>query len=419
MDIKRQPDSTSKASSKRTKTLALGLTLTVAVFGWIWAQPAGAQKVAQSEIWTDNIRHGDLVMQVDGFGKLKSKVQRLLSAPANATVDEIVLKPGASVTEQSVILRLVNPEIEQQVKDARRELDNRNTHYRQLELTQQRDMLSQQADLESLLSQLEVAELEVDAQQQLLDKGIVSAIEFKRAQLQHRQFSRRLDIEQKRLKQLEQLHLKSLDIEKQKIAQQQEQVSVATERFDKLTVRAGINGVLQNLPVELGQSVTLGQQLALVGSVKQLYALLNVTQSQMEQVAMDQIVEIDTRGGKIAGKISRISPVVEQGNITVEVALIGELTANARPELAVDAVIFTGKLTNVTYLRKPVNATPGASVKLFRILPNQSQAELVEITYGQQTGEYMQIIAGAHQGESFILSDMSRWQDFSSITIID
>lgn len=417
MDIKRSTNN--KDHSKRSLVVALSLVAGIALTGWLWAQPSGAETVSNHEIWTDHIRQGDLVMEVAGYGKLKSKQQRLLSAPANATVDEIVLKPGALVTAQSIILRLTNPDMAQQVKAAKRELVNRQTGYRQLELNQQREMLGQKAQLESLLSELEVAELEMTAQQQLLQQGIVSALDVKRSQLQQRQFSRRLAIEQQRLQQLEVLHRKGLQIEQEKIAQQQEQIDVVKTRFDKLVVRAGIDGVLQNLPVKLGQSVVQGQQVALVGSVASLYAMLNIPQSQMGRVKMRQTVEIDTRDGKVAGLVSRISPLVEQGNIAVEIELTGTLPAAARPELAVDGVIFSGQLTNIRYLRKPVNAKPGSSTRLFRISADKTQAEQVAVTFGEETGQYMQIVAGAKPGERFILSDMSRWQDFSSVTLSD
>jgi len=417
MDIKISPNTTNKNSR-----LIITAFITLAVIGtsfWSFSQPSNSQKVPRSQIWTDTIKRGDLAIQVEGFGKLKSKEQRLLSAPDNAIVEEIFLKPGSLVTKESIIALLSNPQIKQQVKDANRILANTKTSYLQLELNQKREILSQQAQQEQLLSELEIAELKVAAEQQLVSKGIVSELTFKRSQLDYRQLSRRLKIEKSRLLQLSAVHQKELEIAEDRIAQQAEQVMVIEERFNKLTVKAGINGVVQALPVELGQSVNLGEQIALVGSIDSLYAMINVSQSDMEQVLIDQIVNIDTRAGIVAGVVSRINPVVNQGMIAIEISLTGKLPNNARPELNVDAIIDIGTLTDTTYIKKPVNVTAGMKSKLFRLLPNSSQAEKIDIVFGQESNEFIEVTSKVNMTDTFILSDMSRWQENNNITITD
>ncbi|MFT5636712.1 MAG: HlyD family secretion protein [Cognaticolwellia sp.] len=417
MDIKLSQKSTNKNSKSIIITLIV--VTAVSLSFWLFNQPSGSQKVSRSQIWTDTIKHGDLAIQVEGFGKLKSKEQRLLSAPDNAIVEEIILKPGSLVTKDSIIVRLSNPQIAQQVKDANRVLANTKTSYLQLELNQKREMLSQQAQQEQLLSELEIAELKVTAEQKLVTKGIVSELTFKRSQLDYRQLSRRIVIEKSRLEQLSEVHQKELDIAQDRIAQQAEQVAVINERFNKLTVRAGISGVVQALPVELGQSVTLGEQIALVGSVDSLYAMINVSQSDMEQIAIKQIVSIDTRAGTVAGVVHRISPVVTKGMIAIEVSITGKLPNNARPELNVDAIISIGMLTNTTYIKKPVNVTAGMKTSLFRLIPNSSQADKINITFGQESDGFIEVVSNVKTTDTFILSDMSRWEDTKKITITD
>jgi HlyD family secretion protein len=417
MDIKK---STNIAKSKqRAALIVFSLAIVISLSIWSFSQPAGNQKVSANQIWTDKVKQGDLALQVEGYGKLKSKEHRLLSAPTNAIVEEILLKPGALVTANSVILRLSNPDVAQQVKDAHRQLNTYKTNILQLGLNQKREILSQQGEHEALLSQLEIAALKVEAEQKLVIKGIISGITFKRSQLNHRQLSRRIEIEQKRLLQLNEVHQKELEIAQDKIEQQQEQVAVIQEQFDKLTVKAGIKGVVQNLPVELGQSVAMGEQVALVGSLETLYAMLNISQSQMALVELNQAVVIDTRGGTIEGEVIRINPVVTQGRITVEVALNGALPSNARPELNIDGVISTGLLTNATYIKKPVNASAGMRATLFKLSDERNQAEQVEVTYGQESGEYIQLVSGATVAQTFVLSDMSRWQEVPVVTITD
>jgi len=406
----------------KNKRIFINVAIAAVVVGvslWGFSQPSGSEKISKREFWTDSIKRGDLTMEVEGFGKLKSKKQRLLSAPDNATVDEIFLKPGSLVSEGSVIVRLSNPRLSQQVKDANRVLTNTKTSYLQLELSQKREMLSQRAQQEQLLSELEMAQLKVAAEKKLFTQGIVSELTYKRSQLNHRQLSRRLIIEKSRLKQLSEVHQKALEVAKDTIDQQVEQVAVIEDRFAKLTVKAGINGVVQALAVELGQSVTLGEKIALVGSVDNLYAMINVSQSDMAQVVLNQAVTIDTRGGLVSGVVSRINPVVKQGMIDVEVALTGKLPLNARPELNVDAIISIGLLANTTYIKKPVNVTAGMKSTLFKLLPNKTQAQQVNITFGQESDEFIEVLSDVKINDTFILSDMSPWKDISIITIKD
>jgi len=415
MDIQK---STEKKPANLQQKWIVGTLLIISIISfWAFSQPSGAEKVSNSQIWTDNVKFGDLILEVEGYGKLKSKHQRLLTAPANATVEEIVLKPGSLVDKDSVIARLSNPKISQQVREAKRNYNNAKAIFLQVELKQKRELLAYQALQEELMSELELAELKMTAEENLVEKGIVSELTFKRSQLNHRQLSRRIIIEETRLAQLSEVHQQELTIEKDRIEQQKENVAVITEQYNRLTVRAGIDGVVQNLAVELGQSVALGEQVALVGSVDSLFAMLNVSQADIELIALEQVVNIDTRGGTVIGKVQRINPLVKQGMISIEVSLTGKLPNNARPDLNVDGVISTGTLAGVMYIKKPVNAGTGMKTQLFKVNETQDTAQKVAIIYGQESGEYIQIVSGASADENFILSDMSRWNNTSQITI--
>ena len=417
MDIKK----TTELTSNKYRTLLItGTCLVIATLSaWSFNQPAGSQKVANSSIWSDSVKRGDLAMQVPGYGKLKSKNQRLISAPTNATVEQIILKPGALVQANSVILRLSNPEIEQQVKDDKRSLATLKTDHSQLELNQKREMLSQQAQLESLSSSLELAKIKLESEQALAGRGIISALNLKRSQLDYRQLSRRLEIERVRLAQLEEIQQQELSTHRDKIEQQREQVAVVVQKLDNLTVKAGIAGVVQSMSIELGQTVTMGEKIALVGSVDELYAMINISQSQMSQVAVDQIAEIDTRAGIVAGFVSRINPMVDGGTVAVEITLTGDLPSNARPELTIDGMIATGLLSNISYVKKPVNAKPGMQTSLYRLSASKQHAEKIDVVYGQESGEYIQVISGANVNDDIILSDMSQWRDWDQLSIVD
>lgn len=413
MDVK----VTQNKKSNRLKWASLSIILFSLIL-WLVLQPSGASKVNKNDIWTGTVQRGDLQLHVSTYGRLKSKTSRLLTAKSNATVDEIILKPGALVESGSVILKLTDPLISQALSEAKRSVNQSQNQFTQLEINQKRELLAQKAQLETLRSSLESAALEVNAQQQLIDKGIVSNIDYQRSLLEHRQLTRRLKIEQQRIEQLRALHIANLKIAQSNIDAQKEIQNVAQSQFHALTVTAEITGVVQSLSVEIGQSVSFGQQLALVGSTDQLYALLSVPQSTMQQVKLSQNVAIDTRGGIINGVVSRIDPVINNGSVEVEVVLNSALTHNARPELNIQGKINTGLRKNVLYINKPIGVEQDQSAHLFRLNQSIDEAKQIKLQFGAQTHDKIEIISGAKAAEQFILSDMSRWQAHSTLTLM-
>ncbi|MDP5215453.1 efflux RND transporter periplasmic adaptor subunit [Pseudoalteromonas tunicata] len=408
------------SNKKHTPYLKV-LVLTAVLMGafvWLMMQPNAQQRIASSDFWSGQVQQGDLQLQVSGYGRLKSKTPRLLTAQSNATVEEIVLKPGALVTPDSVILRLSDPLVSQALIEAKRLLNQSNNQFLQLKINQQRELLAQQAQLETLRSALESADLQVNAQSQLIANGIVSNIEFQRSLLEQRQLTRRLEIEQQRIAQLAQLHQANLAIAQSNTEAQQAVLAQAQTQQERLTVTAGITGVVQSLHVDLGQTVSFGQQLVLVGSTTDLYALLNVPQATMQQVELGQVVTINTRAGVISGAVSRIDPVINNGSVQVEVALTSLLTANARPELNIEGIIETGVRRNVLFIDKPVNVSPFSEATLFLLNEEKDSAMATHVQFGEQTNDKIEIVAGAKLADQFILSDMSRWLAFSTLTVI-
>lgn len=407
-----------KKSFKFSYPIIGAVAIVLCVVAWLVLQPSAAVRVDAADIWVGQVKQGNLQQSVSGFGTLKSKTTRLLTSYSNATVDEILLRPGSIVSPDSVILKLFDPELDQAVKTAQRTLTQSKNQYLQLEINQKRELLSEESALEVLRSSLESAELEVTAQTQLIDHGIVSNIDYQRSLLEQRQLTRRLNIEQKRVKQLTELHQANLEIAKSNIKAQEEALALIQQTQDRLTVKAGIAGVMQSLSVELGQSVTPGQQLALVGSMSELYALINIPQANMRHVALQQNVNIDTRSGHISGVVSRIEPMVTNGSIQVEVTLHGDLTENARPELNIAGTISTGTLENVLYVQKPINGKAGAEGILYLLDESGKTAVATTLQYGAETKDTIQIVSGASVNQRFILSDMSRWKEHAALSIV-
>ena len=244
----------------------------------------------------------------------------------------------------------------------------------------------------------------------------MSQLDFKSVELEERQLKKRLKIENERLVQLTEVHKESVIIQNEVINRQQGVLEAVIIKQNLLTVRAGIKGVLQQLPIELGQSVSDGEKLDLVGGTDQLLALANVAQTQVEQIQIGQTVQVNTRGGIANGYVARIDPIVKEGSVLIEVELTGELPENARPELNVDIVIHTGKLANAYFIERPVNSQTGSSMIMFRELEQGDQAEAIKVSFGAQTDQYIQILDGAAEGDRLILSDTSLWENETTLT---
>ena len=363
--------------------------------------------VARSQIIVAQVQQGDLDVLVSGYGILKSHRQQLLSAKTAATVQEIVLKPGAIVAADSVIVRLDNPELQQQLDNAKQELAKLRANLRQLTLNNTREVLNETATFAQINAEYENAKLNLAAETTLMKQGVVSSLNYQRSILNEAQLKQRLEIAKQRAVQLKAVHQEAENIQLEWINQQQGLVNTAKRKLDSLTVRAGFAGVLQNLAVELGQSLAPGQEIALIGSTNELIALINVSQNQVDQVAVGQAVEVDTRLAKVMGQVTRINPVVINNTVEVEVSLPEQLPENARPQLNIDANILVASLTNVRYIERPANIKSNSQAQLYRIDAAQNKALLTDIEFGRQAGRFIEIKQGLELNSQLIISDLT------------
>ena len=405
---------TKKSSSfKPTKgNMLLGLIVVIGVLIYFAVAKNGAVSVARESLIIESVQQGDLEVIIEGYGTLTSDKQQLITSFSAATVKEIVLKPGAQVIANSVIVRLENPELVLQVENAEQELIQVQANLRQLKLNNQREILNESANLAEITARFDTAALKKAAEEKLVKQGIVSQLTFQQSVLDEKQLKQRIEILKQRIDQLKLVHDESINIQSERIKQQQGRLSSAASRLDKLTVRAGFDGVLQRLSVELGQSLTAGQEVALIGSVTDLIALIRVPQSQAQLITIGKMAIIDTRRDKIEGVVSRIDPIVDNNTVEIEIALPASLPASARPQLSVDGIIVADTLQNISYIKRPAGAKSNTNVSLYRLL-SQESATSQELRFGAQAGQFIQILSGASVGEQFIISDLSNLQTTS------
>lgn len=376
---------------------------------WRAASLSSEPQLELTTLRISEVKQGDFKVNVAGYGRLKAKYQRLLTSQTQAIVESIALYPGAKVSKESIIMTLSDPQLEQAVINARLELARQNAEFNQQIIAHKSELLEHDAQIALLNSELENAQLRAEAEQQLIDKGIVSALDFKRSQLAVRQLKQRVAIQKVR-----QEHLKAMQIERTKIGedlitQYKHNFTMIKKRFDRLTVRAGLDGVLQTMPVEIGQSLSPGTQLAMVGSDKKLVAQLRVQQNQADQIAIGMSASIQTSGKTITATVLRIDPVVTDGRVMIELDLTGELPANARPDLTVEGKIHVKEISNALYVEQPNNVYDFKEKNIYQLSSDTQSAQLTLIKFGTLSGNQIEVLSGVQRGDKLIVSDMSQW----------
>lgn len=415
MDIKKTIPVKNTSWIKRSIFIA-GALLFIA---WQFNKPSSDTTVMRSELDIAAVQQNDLAFTISGFGKLISKHKRLLTASTRATVEEILLLPGTQVTADSIIMRLSNPDLLLQVNNAEMDLALHQASLRELIINQKSDYLAHQAILVQIRADLAAAELKVEAQAGLAAKGIVSSLEFKRSKLAATQFAERLTIEQQRLTHLHNAHQEKIAIQGQLAKQLNASLALKRSLQEGLVIHADIEGVLQSMPVTLGQSVAAGEKLALVASNKTMIAQLKIPQRDAQDIAIGHQAEINTRSALVKGVVTRIDPVITNGSVLIDIDITGTLPVNARPELKVEGIIKVGMLSNALYVKHPVGVNANSSQQVFTLLANQQTATIRTIKFGRVIGNNIELLSGASEGEQFIVSDTSNWLPNQTMTITD
>lgn len=414
--LKRKPQQ-SKAK-KWLMAAAIGVSALGALMVYQWATPT---VVAASQLQIATVEQADFVVKIRDFGRLKPKYQRYLTNTDTAMVEAIHVYPGTIVKKDTVILSLVNPQQAQRLSVARLELARQKASVNEQKINQQSELLERQANLAILKSELQSAELRVDAESKLIEQGIVSSLDYKRSMLNVAQLTERVSIEQQRLAQLKEMHLQRNKIQQELLSQFELNYQVEQQAFDQLQITAGIDGMLQELNVELGQNLVPGTRLAVVGSNKALKAELSVKQADAEKVALNMAAKVNTFSqadhGEVDAKVTRIDPIVTDGRVIIELDLQGTLPANARPDLSIEGYVVSNIIPDALTINVPQKAQAHSEATLFKLNPNTQLATPTNIEFGTLSDNQIQLLSGATVGEQLIISDLSKWQHLATIKI--
>ncbi len=357
------------------------------------------------------VQFGDLQLFSEALGTLQSAEQRLLTAEVGATVIAILQQPGATLTPDSPVLQLDNPQLKLQVQSARHQVAKQQSALQAFAATQQHQLLSQQAEVVRLETEVAASALEFRLHQELAEKGIAARVELRRAEFRLQQQQQLLALEQQKIIQLRQQQQAELAQQQLTLQQHQEELQLLFQQQQQLTVTAGMHGMLQQLDVELGQSVAQGQALARIGSQQLLKAQIQLDHRDADKVTVGTEVLLQTVAGNIRGELSRIEAIVQEGTVNAEVRLPASLPAQLRPAQHVQAKVRLGERKNVTYIRQLPGLTPHQTHRVFLQPANtdQHRAFARELTFGALSNGFLIIEQGASGGEVLWAADPARW----------
>lgn len=373
-------------------------------------------KVERSTVLIDTVRSGELLREVRGPGTLVPKEIRWIAAETPARVERILVKPGATLAADTVILELGNPELQDQLLAAETAVTAAHSDLAARRTELHSRLLDERSALAAARSDLAVAQMQAEAEGPLAEKGIIPRIQYRKTLIQVEQLATRVELEEQRVASFRDNIEAQLAAEQARLEQLENTRELRRRQVDALHVRAGIAGVLQQVPVEEGQQLAAGTNLARVARPGDLMAELRVAETQAKDVAPGQVARIDTRNGVVAGRVLRVDPAVQNGSVQVDVELVGALPAGARPDLSVDGTIELERLADVLQIGRPVFGQPDSTVQLFRVAADGT-ATRVPVELGKASVNRIEVRAGLAAGDRVILSDTAAFDQHERIRL--
>ncbi len=406
-----------KKRRNRWLMIAAGVVAVAAVTVALAGLDPAAPAVDRDTVWIGTVERGSFERQVRGHGTLVPESLRWIQAQTTGRVEVVHVKPGHRVEADGVILELSNPEVTRSAIDAENALLRAEAELESLRMTLVSSELDQRARVAELDAEYTRVALEAEANRELNEKGLVSEITLRSSEAMAQALATRQEIEAQRLEMNPKANRAFLAAKEAEVEQHRALYRLRADQLDALAVRAGIAGVVQEVPVEIGQQVAAGTMLARVAEPTHLQAELRVPATRARDVRPGQTVSVDTRNGIVDGTVTRIDPSVQEGSVMVEVRLDGALPEGARPDMAVDGAIQIELLTDVLYVGRPVQSQENATIGLYRLEADDKHALRVSVKLGSSSVDAIEIVDGLDEGDQVILSDTSRWDDNERIRL--
>jgi HlyD family secretion protein len=409
MDVARDPAILRRKRLRQIAYAVVALLVVVLVSVALARMEPAAPTVDRATLLMDTVKRGSFVRQVRGLGTLVPEDTRWLPATTDGRVERILLRPGAVVRPDSIILELSNPQVEQEALNARLALQSAEAALENLRAQLQNDLLSQQAQVASIEAEYKQAQMDAEANDALAKQQLLSALLQRQSQLRADTLRTRYDIEKKRFAMASDSIDARTRVQQSAIDQARAVSGLQQSRLEDLKVRPGFTGVLQQVPVEVGQRVAPGQNLARVADPERLKAELRVAETQARDVEVGQLAYIDTRNGIVPGRVSRKDPAATNGTVTVDVTLTAALPRGAVPDLSVDGTIELERVESTIQVGRPAFGQEQSTIALFTIVDTAGHAERVQVRVGRSSVNTIEIVSGLNEGDQVVLSDMSAW----------
>jgi HlyD family secretion protein len=417
MDIQRPSSVATKKKIRRVIIGAVGLAAIALITVALSRLKPAAPTVERATVYIDTVKRGDIERQVRGLGTLVPEDIRWIPAATSGRVERIVVYPGTEVQPNTVILVLSNPTQTQELLEAVQQLKAAEAQLTNLRVTVLNALLAQEAESSSVTAEYRQAQMQAESDAQLADEGLVSTLTSKLSKVKAESLKTRDEIERKRFVQLRETGPAQLAVQQAEVDRLHSLVDLRRSEVDQLNVRPGIAGMLQQVPVDVGAHVEPGTNLARVADQSKLKAQLKIAETQAKDVQIGQAASVDTRNGIIPGRVSRIDPAVQNGTVTVDVALQGELPKGARPDLSVDGTIELEHLADVLYVGRPAYGQEQSVISLFRIDEDGVNCTRTKVTVGKTSVNTIEVRGGLKVGDQVILSDMAQFDAFDRVRL--
>jgi len=422
VDIARPPSVIRKKKIRRAIYGAVALVAVGAITVGVSRLKPAAPSVDRATVWVDTVKRGQMLRQVRGSGTLVPEDIRWISATTAGRVERIMLRAGAIVEPNTVILELSSPSVEQAHREAQLGYQSALAAYENRRADLESALLTQEASLATIESNYKQAVLDLNSNEELQKAGLVAELVIKQKQGAVADLKNRLSVETKRLE-ISRAGMKSqLAPQESDIAQRKAAADLQARNLDDLKVKAGMHGVLQcvcsnpTTQVERGAQVNPGSNLARVADPSVLKAELRIAETQTKDIRIGQYAEVDTRNGRVKGKVSRIDPASSNGTVGVDIMLEGALPAGARPDLSVDGEVRLEELNNIIYVGRPAFGQENSSVSLFKVGAD-GEAVRTTVKLGRSSVSTIEVVEGLNPGDQVILSDMSTYDEYQRVRL--
>ena len=414
MDIQRAP-----AQKGRKQLIYGGIALAAVLattLGLRGLKPA-APKVDRAAVWIDSVQRGPLVIEVRGPGTLVPERIRYISAVTAGRVERRLAEPGQEVKPETVLLELSNPDVQLEALESERQLTVAQADRVNLRANLRSQLLNQEAVVAAARAAYLDARRTAEASEGLAKQELISSMEASRAKDRVEELDTRFKVESERLEVMTSAADSQIVLQLAQVGRLTAVTDFQRGRVRSMVVKAGANGILQELPLEVGQWAQSGATLARLVEPGKLKAVLRIPETQAKDVVLGQPAAIDTRNGIVQGKVMRIDPAVQNGTVTVDVSLEGELPRGARPDLSVDGTIQVERLDNVLHVGRPAYGQGNSAIGLFKLVGDGTEAVRVNVRLGRTSVNTVEILGGLQPGEKVIISDMSRWDAVERVRI--